>query len=114
MSTMKSAWEGRVLGLARVAWGSFLMVKPSRASRLLGAPPGPGAPRVARLLGARQVLQGAAELMWWPHWRRTGVAVDAAHALSGLVVATGDRRWRRAALIDSAIAVVLILLGSRA
>lgn len=108
-----STWKGRVLRLARVAWGSFLLVKPSRASALLGAPPGPGAPRVARVLGGRQVLQGAVELIWWPRWRRAGVAVDAAHALSGLVVATGDRRWRRAALIDSAIAMVLILLGSR-
>jgi hypothetical protein len=60
------------------------------------------------VLGVRHLLQTGVEAFATPpavHY--LGAAADELHALSGIGLAVLDRRWRRAALIDSAIASTL-------
>ncbi|SCF09782.1 hypothetical protein GA0074695_3454 [Micromonospora viridifaciens] len=91
-------------GLARLAWGATLVVAPRRVLRRLGHPS-----RLAvgtlRVLGVRHLAQAAVTL------RRpvavvliAGAAADLLHAASALALAAVDRRQRRIALLDSAIA----------
>jgi hypothetical protein len=73
-------------------------------SRLGEASPDERTRVVARILGARHLMQsllGAAEptrrVLWW------GGIVDFAHASTGVMLAALDVRYRRAALTDAAI-----------
>lgn len=99
-----------VLGSVRLGWGLVLLTAPDRVGRALGAPPGPATRRLARVLGARHVVQAAVELATWPRWSVAGAAVDGAHAATGLV-AGADPRWRRPALLDAAVAAGLAGAG---
>jgi hypothetical protein len=67
---------------------------PPRALRVLaGEPVDRPAVRVARVLGARQLVQAAVLTTYQgPRWRRAGAAVDAAHAASMLALARLSRR----------------------
>ncbi len=101
--------SGRTSGLQflRVIWGAFLLVKPGRALALLGAADsGRGSRGVLRILGARHLLEAAAERHWGSTARKFGVGVDAAHAGTALGFAMLDRRWRRVALADAAVAAI--------
>jgi hypothetical protein len=93
--------------LARLAWGVALATVPDR---ILGVtqpdrPATPIAPRLLRVLGVRHLLQAGVEtLAPVPAVHYLGAVADGLHALSGVGLVAVDRRWRRAALIDSAIA----------
>jgi hypothetical protein len=71
-----------------------------------GRPVGSRALAVARVLGARQLLQAALTRGPAPSaaWLRMGAAVDAAHAASMIGLAAADRTLRRATLADAAAA----------
>jgi hypothetical protein len=101
--------------LARVAWGVALATVPGR---ILGVtqperPSTPVAPRILRVLGVRHLLQAGVEtLVPMPTVHYLGAVADGLHALSGVGLAAVDPRWRRAALIDSAIAATLGLAAA--
>ena len=80
----------------RAVYGGALLVAPSPVlARLARSPLDPPAVRVARVLGARELVQ-AAVLATRPGrgWRLAGAAVDGAHAASMLALA----RWSGRAL----------------
>jgi hypothetical protein len=96
--------------LARAVWGAALVTVPDRVLGLTqpDRPNTPVASRLLRVLGVRHLLQTGVEAFAAPpavHY--LGAAADELHALSGIGLAVLDRRWRRAALIDSAIASAL-------
>lgn len=93
-----------ILGLSRLGWGLTLLTLPGDVARAMGADDVRPVRRLGRVLGARHVLQAAIELASWPRWRRLGAAVDGLHAISAMGAAGVDRRWRRPALIDGALA----------
>jgi hypothetical protein len=101
--------------LARVAWGVALATVPDR---ILGVTQPkrsdtPVAPRILRVLGVRHVLQAGVEtLAPVPAVHYLGAVADGLHALSGVGLAAVDQRWRRAALIDSAIAATFGLAAA--
>jgi hypothetical protein len=101
--------------LARAAWGVALATVPDR---ILGVtqperPGTPVAPRILRVLGVRHILQSGVEtLAPVPAVHYLGAVADVLHALSGVGLAAVDRRWRRAALIDSAIAAAFGLAAA--
>jgi hypothetical protein len=64
-----------------------------------------------RVLGARHLLQGAAEALMGGGAREAGVGVDILHGLTDIGFAAFDRRWRRAALADAGITAGLAALG---
>ena len=89
----------RVLLLARLASGGLLTVWPAQALRLLGRGQDDAASRtVVRVLGARHLVQGAAEaLRRDPGVLRAGAGVDVLHALTALATRPRpDRGGRRA------------------
>lgn len=104
---------GRVFGAARLGWGLTLLTAPDRCIELAGGPDDAGvdARRIARVLGARHVLQAGVELAAWPRWRRLGATADLLHAASGVGLAAVDPRWRRVALIDAALATSWAVVG---
>ncbi|MGH9087544.1 MAG: hypothetical protein ACRDYZ_05445 [Acidimicrobiales bacterium] len=91
----------------RLGWGTLLLAAPAVALRLLGGTPTPDARTIARVLGARHVVQAAFERWDDGRHRYLLAAVDWAHAASGVAFASVDRRWRRPALTDAALAAVL-------
>jgi hypothetical protein len=103
----------RRMDLVRGGLGLAHLAAPGLAGRLLsGAPFGSGARAVVRVLGARQVVQAAAS------WARPstavialGAGVDALHSASMIALAGFSRRWRRAGLLDAAIAGALAWAG---
>ena len=109
-----SAGGGRVLGLGQLLLGAVTLLRP--AATVQGVTRGHGACpdlRIVRVLGARQVAQGALTLV------RTelvgpGAAVDALHAASLVPVIAFSSRYRRAALASTALAAVAALAGRRA
>jgi hypothetical protein len=96
--------------LARAVWGAALVTVPDRVLGLTqpDRPDTPVASRLLRVLGVRHLLQtGVEAFATTPTVHYLGAAADELHALSGIGLAVLDRRWRRAALIDSAIASTL-------
>ncbi len=68
---------------------------------------------MVRVLGARQVLQAVVTgLAPTPSVLWLGAKIDATHAASMVGLAVFNRRYRRAALIDAAIAAAFTLVGS--
>jgi len=88
---------------ARLSWGTVLMLAPGPMLVGVGSPDLPRSRGVARILGARHVLQGLWERRSATGRLRLGFIIDAAHVLSMLALALFDRRWRRAAVTDAAI-----------
>ena len=70
--------------------------------------------RVVQVLGARHIVQalltsdGANSAVWY-----LGAEADIAHALSMVGLAMTNRRWRRLALVDAALACGLATIGWR-
>ena len=84
--------------LARLLTGSILLLAPRLAAPVLGTQRA-GQHPVLRLLGARQVVQGAVTSRGLsPTGRRLSATVDALHALSCLALA-----WRRPSLHTPAL-----------
>jgi hypothetical protein len=96
----------RAQQLVRGGWGLALLVVPDLVvSRLGEARPDHRTRVVARILGARHLVQAvisAADPT--PRVLRCGGLIDFAHASTGLALAAVDVRYRRAALTDAAIA----------
>jgi hypothetical protein len=86
--------SGRSVEAARAAYGAVLLLAPARAlGALARAPLDRPTVAVARLLGARQLVQ-AALLARHPglRWRLAGAAVDGAHAASMRALASRSGR----------------------
>ncbi len=106
----------RTSSLARLTWGATLIVAPRRVLRRWGHPSGL-AVGTLRVLGVRHLAQAAVTLRRpVPVVLVAGAAADLLHATSALALAAVDRRQRRLALLDSAIAgswAVLDLYAAR-
>ncbi|MFR9805487.1 hypothetical protein ACL02T_24850 [Pseudonocardia sp. RS010] len=98
--------------LARAAWGTASLLRPQTVASVCGAPATRRARAVARVLGARHLVQlGVATALPVRACRTAGAVVDGAHAASCLGLAAASRSWRRAALTDAAVATVFAALG---
>ncbi|MFE9690243.1 hypothetical protein [Micromonospora sp. NPDC005806] len=100
--------------LARLVWGGTLTLVPGRVLRRLGQPSGL-AVETLRVLGVRHLVQAVVTLRRpTPAVLTVGAAADGLHALSAVALAAVDRRQRRVALLDSAIAGGWSVLDLRA
>lgn len=118
MSTPTSRARGVPTALsvgAGAAWGGALLGVPGAlVHRLTGRRADEAETVVARVLGARQLLQAAA-VGRWPHRAgRIGAVADGLHALSMVALAVARPRYRRPALASAAVAVGLSALERRA
>jgi hypothetical protein len=96
----------------RALWGAALVGAPAAVLERIGGPALPPiAVRVARVLGARHLLQCVIEAAGGRRAARFGVAVDLVHAASDLGFSTLDGRWRRAALTDAAVTFGFVVVG---
>ncbi len=98
----------------RVGWGTLLTVAPGL---VLGAM-GDGADdddrrpcRLLRVLGARHLLQAAAEWRGGATARNIGTGIDVLHASTDIGFACFDRRWRRAAVSDGVVTTGFVVIG---
>ena len=99
----------------RAAYGAALLLVPERVLGLgTRAPIPPAAVVVARVLGARHVLQSLLTAAA-PTAAVTGAGalVDVLHGSTGVGLAAMSPRWRRTALADAALATVLAAAGGR-
>jgi hypothetical protein len=104
--------DWRPADLLRLTAGVLDLAAPSAVAAVeLGHAPRPGDLVVYRVLGARQALQAWATAT--TGWGALGAVVDLAHLTSMVPVALLSRRWRRAALVQIAVAAVLLVLGTR-
>jgi hypothetical protein len=93
----------------RAGYGAALLLAPERLLKLGTRPPIPAsAVAVARVLGARHLLQSAVTVAA-PTGRivDVGAAVDALHGGSQVGLAAVSPRWRSVALADAAFAALL-------
>ncbi|HEY8319016.1 MAG TPA: hypothetical protein VIG76_09305 [Amnibacterium sp.] len=81
------------------------------AATELGSPPRTTDVVVYRVLGARQA--GQAWVTAATGWNALGAVVDGLHLASMVPVALLSRRWRRAALVQIAVAGTLLVVGLR-
>src|SRR4051812_22070420 len=89
----------------RLVYGAMLGVDPDGALRLTGGIPGNVPRAVVRVLGGRHVAQATICLaVRSPVVAKVGGFVDGLHAVTDLACALLDRRQRRPALVDAAIA----------
>ncbi len=95
----------------RAAWGTYLLVWPGLAVKVLGGRPSRAADWVMRVLGARHLLETGLELRHGSRWQWAGVMVDALHAASALGFAQIDDRWRRVARADALVAAGFAAVG---
>jgi hypothetical protein len=92
--------------VARLVLGAALAGAPRRVLDLVG---GPDAHEeltadVARVLGARMLVQAAADHLFGARVRRLGIAVDLAHAASMVPVAVRWPEHRRTAVVSATAA----------
>jgi hypothetical protein len=87
---------------ARLAYGITLLAAPGTVLKSFGSPNDAGAIAIARILGARHVLQAVVQRRG--ALSRVGASVDALHAISMAWLASVSDRYRRAAIIDGIIA----------
>ncbi|WP_416904334.1 hypothetical protein [Micromonospora echinospora] len=96
----------------RVAWAGLLLLAPGTLLRPVG-PTSTVAVATLRVLGARHLAQAAVTVHRpTPGTLGAGAAVDGIHAFTALALAAVDRRQRRAALADAAIAAAWAVLGT--
>lgn len=103
----------KFLNLLRSVIGRMEWSRPDALGRLWGAPTeDPRFDRVARVLGARQVIQATiTSLRPTRVIMSLGVLVDALHGLSMLGLALIDKRYRRAALTEATLAGTFAGIG---
>ncbi|ALE91743.1 hypothetical protein AOC05_04380 [Arthrobacter alpinus] len=108
------------LELCRGLLGVCQLIRPQLLYRTVtGTTPSPGAVVLMRVLGARHVVQALLLAGAGPTtqgvktWHRCGALVDLAHAATMVALACGDRRWRRPAGIDAALALAFSALEAR-
>ena len=92
------------LVMARIGWGSLLVVVTPGTSRSLGLPSDRRAMTVMRLFGLRHLVQ-AAITGKRNRFLRGGALLDLFHGASMLLLASIDARRRRAALLDASVAI---------
>jgi hypothetical protein len=101
------------LAAARIAWGTVLLISPNRVLEKCPGPLPGYARSGVRVLGARQLIEGAVLARHPrdppPEW---SVAVDAIHALSMLGLAALQPQLRPAALRSTAAAMTLAALSA--
>ena len=99
---------------ARACYGGALLVAPGTVIRwCTGRPAGPRTRAVARVLGARHLLQAAVTTGAGPSAESLGLgaAIDIVHATSMAGLAMADRRVRRATLTDALIEIAFAAAG---
>ena len=104
----------RVLQVARAGYGAALLLAPGPAIRLsTGRPAGQRAQNVARVLGARHLVQAAVTAGLGPSAELLGLgaAVDLTHAASMAGLALVDRGVRRVTLTDALIETTFAVAG---
>lgn len=104
----------RLLQAVRAGYGAALLIAPGPViSAAAGRPAGPRARAVARVLGARHLLQAAVTSATAPSTESLGIgaAIDLAHAASMACLAIGDRRLRRVTAPDALVATALAAVG---
>ncbi|MEO5833196.1 MAG: hypothetical protein ABIR83_07465 [Nakamurella sp.] len=103
----------RALEVARAAWGLLQLAAPGLvADRVLLLPLDHRAEVVARILGARQILQAGLLLRApGPVPLSVGAGVDGLHAVSMLALAAYNPRRRPPALLDAVIATGFAVSG---
>lgn len=102
-----------VSAAVRAGYGTALLLVPERVLALGARPPfPPPAAAVARVLGARHVLQAVVTVAA-PTGRvlGAGALVDASHGSTDVALAAVAPRWRRIALADAALAAILAADG---
>ena len=104
---------GTALTVLRAAWGVALLAVPARVLRAVERTDHTRAQVVvARILGARNVIQAGVTVAVGGRWiRREGAVVDGIHVVTSLGMAAASGRWRRLALTDAAIAAGLCAAG---
>jgi hypothetical protein len=104
---------GRALQVVRAGYGTALVLAPGPVIRLAtGRPPGRRACQVARVLGARHLIQATlTAIAPRPGVLAAGGQVDAVHTVSMLVLAAVSRGGRRAALADALTEAALAAAG---
>lgn len=109
----KTPTPARIWGAATAAVGALTLVRPGPVARLVsGTGPTPET-AVVRMLGGRQLLQGAAVLIRpAPALVIGALAVDALHATSMVAAALNWPGYRRPALTSAAVATVSAVAGA--
>ncbi|MBN9102898.1 MAG: hypothetical protein J0I49_33110 [Pseudonocardia sp.] len=101
----------------RIPWGATLLLAPHAVLAVTTGRDRASlrpASAVLRILGARHLLQAGIELRWPTARVLTAAAVvDGIHAATGVAFGLLDHRWRRAALLDAAIAAGFCLATAR-
>jgi hypothetical protein len=113
---MATSASGALLQVARAGYGGALLIAPGPVIRAAaGGPDGPRVRAVARVLGARHLLQAALTTAagWSPESLWIGAAVDLLHAASMGALAA-DRRVRRLTLTDALVESTFVLAGGSA
>ena len=109
------AW---LVSLGRAGYGVALVAVPGLLIGLTGQKPGPRGCAVARVLGARHLIQAgvtAASQLTDPGGSVVlggGAAVDLLHATSMVVLGAVDPDVRRATLSDAAVETTLAMAGA--
>jgi hypothetical protein len=106
-----------LLQVARAGYGGALLIVPGPVIRVAaGRPAGPRARAVARVLGARHLLQAALTVAAAPDGPAlgVGVAIDLVHAASMTALALADRQVRRLTLSDALIETTFAAAGASA
>ncbi len=103
----------RASAVTRAGWGFALLVVPERVLAISGPGPVPTHALVlARVLGARQLLQSAATVVAPTRpVAAVGAAVDLLHAGTDVALAAVSPRWRRIAVVDALLGAALIAVG---
>jgi len=102
------------LQAVRACYGAALLCAPGpMIRRCTGRPPGPAARRLARVLGARHLIQAALTAGAGPGSARltVGAAVDLAHAASMACVTAASQTLGRATLTDAVLETALAAAG---
>lgn len=99
--------------LLRGVYGGVVSVAPSMVVRAYSGRPARGPDvAVARVLGARQLVQaGACAGAPGPAVLLLGAETDVAHALSAITLAVVDRTRRRAGMVEAAVAATFATIG---
>ena len=99
------------VALVRAAYGTVLLLAPARVLQLYGGPPDDSeAKAVARVLGARHILQ--AIMTKGGKFSRLGAVVDGVHAATMFALAAASAEYGRPALIDGSVAATFSLMWS--
>ncbi len=100
MSEVRGTTLARGAGLVGVAWGVLLMTRGREIwARVDGTDPHAIDDVALQLLGARHLVQGAAQTAFPTHLQRFFVTVDVIHTATMLVLAAADPTRRRPALL---------------